>query len=127
MSEVIKCKRCGGCCTPGFQGFTSRVLIIDHDDQAAIAEFLGVTVEELAEYYRVNTVKQSLDVSHNACPFLIEPKDGSGIHHCRIHKVKPVACGRWPTAGTMADDYQVKTLIGYCAAITRLKGEDNDK
>lgn len=136
-STPLICEQCGACCKPYFEGNNVRTMIIDHEDQRAIARFLGLRVSELSEQYRVNREAQSLDVSRAACPFLEEPKPYDEIvadfredrdlkkfetarkHHCKIYEVRPKSCQRWPTEGTKRCVHSRARTANDCPAMAK--------
>ncbi len=85
MAKVFECRQCGLCCSG--ESTVSMTL----DEQARIADFLGMTTEELLERYcRVRGNRVEMRVVEGHCVFYGD--DGL----CRIHRVKPFHCRRWP-------------------------------
>jgi Fe-S-cluster containining protein len=82
------CTRCGACCQ--WEGYVR----LSEEEVDAIAEFLGMTVEQfVARYTTVTADRRSLT--------LIERGDGAcimltGDNRCRINPVKPYQCQAFP-------------------------------
>jgi len=87
--DIYVCTRCGNCCKwPG------QVKLTDADI-AAMAEHLGITVEEFVETRtRLRDDRQGLSLTDNQdghCVFFEEPDV------CQIHAARPEQCRRFPT------------------------------
>ena len=90
----FECTQCGDCCTgpPGYVWF-------DEDEGAAMAEYLGLSVEA---FYKKHAVKKagrwSLDEvkvgRKDDCVFLT--RDATGKAGCSIYPVRPTQCRTWP-------------------------------
>jgi len=90
------CNQCGNCCTgpQGYVWFTSA-------EAKAMAEYLGVSVEEFMEQYtkRVDG-RPSLTENYNRsvrgydCVFLDRDEQGKAL--CGIYPVRPAQCRTWP-------------------------------
>lgn len=87
------CTQCGNCCT-GSTGYVWTTA----DERQAIAEFLGLEVNEFTERYarRVGTkysLKEKGRRENWDCVFLINE---NGKRVCRIYPVRPRQCRTWP-------------------------------
>lgn len=89
--KLFKCHRCGKCCT-------ELGLPYDPERIPDIAEFLGITVEEVIHTYYGYPAGDgqhwiSEDHKRKPCPFLIADEDKKA---CSIYPVRPSGCRAYP-------------------------------
>ena len=88
----FRCIRCGACCR--WKGAVK----VTPDEVDAIAEYLGMPVEEFLDKHTVITPdRQHLSLcekSNGECEYLIS--DSAGLPACAIEKVKPRQCRSFP-------------------------------
>ncbi len=83
-SQVFVCRQCGECCR-GDKG-----ILVTPAEADGLAEFLGLTLEELHSRFLVDSpLGPQLATSNGACVFLADSR-------CRVHPVKPRICREWP-------------------------------
>jgi Fe-S-cluster containining protein len=81
------CTRCGNCCT-GTPGF----VWVNEEEIAAIAEFRGESVQEVAALYtRLAHRGRSLREKENGDCVFYDRQEG-----CTIYPVRPRQCRTWP-------------------------------
>ena len=98
------CTQCGNCCTGG-PGF----VWISKDEIVRLAEFLGITPEEMVERYcrkfdgSFSLKERRTPEGNYDCVFLKEQQagpDANGIplrrRTCTIYPVRPLQCRTWP-------------------------------
>ena len=83
----FECKKCGACCKPGWAG-DYQIVTFNDDELAAIAEYLGMSVEDVREKYEIN--ENAMNTSKKPCRFL------GPDNLCTIEPVKPGNCMKWP-------------------------------
>jgi len=88
----FECTQCGGCCKA--HGDYDRVYV-DDDEAVAIAELLGISLEEFEEHHAVFESDSDGDRDRylrfvdGACPFL----KGTS---CKVYDARPIQCRTWP-------------------------------
>jgi uncharacterized protein len=81
---VFTCQQCGQCC----QG--DKGILVTPAEMNALAEFLGLSREELARRYLISSpLGLQVAARNGACIFLEDKR-------CRVHPVKPRICREWP-------------------------------
>jgi len=83
-NPVFACRQCGECCR-GEKG-----ILVTEAELEALAEHLGLSPEDFAARYLVQTaLGPQLATRSGTCVF----QEGS---LCRVHPVKPRICREWP-------------------------------
>jgi len=102
MSEkLFECKRCGFCC----QG--ESTVSLTPEEQARIAHFLGLSLEEFLSLYTVRRGSRvEMKTLNGHCIFYDEKES-----LCRIHPVKPFHCRQWPLHPSILKDPESFEII----------------
>jgi Fe-S-cluster containining protein len=84
----FRCTRCGRCCSGPDPGF----VWVNEEELAAIADFLGESVEEVTERYsrRFGKERTLREKTNNDCVFYDRERG------CTIYPVRPRQCRTWP-------------------------------
>lgn len=94
---VFQCQKCGECCRG------ERGILVTPEEQAAMAAYLGLTLEDFSARYLVDTpLGPQLASMNGACVL----QEGT---LCRVHPVKPRICREWPFLPALlahADEYE---------------------
>ncbi len=90
---AFECQHCGRCCSGPEEGY----VWVKKSEVVSIAEFLGMTVEQVHEKYlckagRRYSIKERPD--NKDCVFLQVGEDETKT--CRIYPVRPTQCRTWP-------------------------------
>jgi len=93
VRPVFECAQCGHCC----HGVAT--VSLTPEEQTRVAEFLGLTKEELFQKYLIyNGNRVEMKIVDGHCIFY--GKDNL----CKIHPVKPFHCRRWPLHPSILND-----------------------
>jgi len=88
----FECTGCGACCSGPEEGY----VWIKKKEVEMLADFLGITPQQVHEkYLRRIVVRHSLveNPTTKDCIFL---KENGGKKHCEIYEVRPNQCRTWP-------------------------------
>lgn len=90
--ELFNCQRCGICCN-GIE------LPYDPDNLPQLAEFLGITGQDVIEKYYGQLSADGRELifdrdKREPCPFIAKEMDGGSI--CNIYPVRPEGCRLYP-------------------------------
>jgi hypothetical protein len=94
---AFQCVRCGRCCAGPEDGYVWTA----ESEIAAIAAYLGVSVEELRRRrFRRDGGRHTVVMAEGSkdCPFLSSA--GNGDMTCAIYPVRPAQCRAWPFWGS---------------------------
>lgn len=100
----FECNSCGKCCTSQGDGF----VLFTPEESAAIANFLGISVEDFLSMYTHDTpAGRSIiegditpdEPDHRDCIFL-DRASNPDLAMCSIYSVRPMQCRTWPFWGS---------------------------
>lgn len=114
MTEtVFDCRMCGHCC----QG--QGGIIASASEQKRLADYLGISVEELRATYTVSQgVKTVLKSREDGFCVFFDPEKA-----CTVHPAKPDVCRAWPFfRGNLVDDTSWELAQDYCPGIRKESG-----
>ena len=84
MRPVFSCQQCGECCRG------ERGILVTPAELTAMAQYLGLTTDDFAARYLVDTPMGPQLASRNGACVM---QEGS---LCQVHPVKPRICREWP-------------------------------
>jgi len=116
---AFECVQCGRCCAGPEEGF----VWVTPDEIAAIAEHLGISVDEMRDKYCKREGRRWTLIERDDnrdCIFLVEDERGRKV--CRIYPVRPTQCRTWPFWPTNLTSEHAWAMAGLrCPGINRGK------
>lgn len=111
MIQAFECQMCGHCC----QG--EGGIIMTAKDRKRLAEFLGMSEEEMVEKYS-ETVNGKIRLQSREDGYCVFFNEGCGVHPGR-----PDICRAWPFfRGNLIDETSWEMIQDYCPGINKEAG-----
>ncbi len=113
MDQAFECRMCGHCC----QG--EGGIIMTAKDRQRLAEFLGLTEEEMVEKYS-ETINGKIRLQSREDGYCVFFNEGCGVHPGR-----PDICRAWPFfRGNLIDEMSWEMIQDYCPGVNPKAGHD---
>lgn len=111
MIQAFECQMCGHCC----QG--EGGIIMTAKDRKRLAEFLGMSEEEMVEKYS-ETVNSKIRLQSREDGYCVFFNEGCGVHPGR-----PDICRAWPFfRGNLIDETSWEMIQDYCPGVNKEAG-----